>query len=234
MYEFDKNDEYAMKWFVENGFNYSIQKQCVSKTVFDVDKDGITDKFELHNGVTDIEKYMQFYEKIFVLKQELEKQASATKQQTEAHWVRSLVKMLYWLSTIKRKEVKIMSCCLNAGFGTVTLIHDGTGFEPCYITMLEFRTEDEVKAWQKWAANNLAINRQSSVSEMVNMEANIKYVLTTYKPHTRKETWSSLYTLDKYIKHLANENERYRKMVSNTENEIQMNREIIKTLCILA
>ncbi len=53
------NEKYAIKWLENHGFEYEIKKQYMSKTVFELTKDGLTYKWELPYGVTDMRAYME-------------------------------------------------------------------------------------------------------------------------------------------------------------------------------
>lgn len=66
-------EKYAEKWFTENGFKFELVKQYMSKTVYDVHKNGITDRFHLPNEVTDPKGYMELFNKSFELLEKLEK-----------------------------------------------------------------------------------------------------------------------------------------------------------------
>ena len=68
-----KADKYAIKWFNKNGFEGKIVKQYISKTVFEIEKDGVKDKFELPDGIVDIGKYMKAYENNWKMICELKK-----------------------------------------------------------------------------------------------------------------------------------------------------------------
>jgi hypothetical protein len=59
-YDFSKEEKYVIRWFNENGFTGKIIKQYVSKTVFEISRDGFSDKFELPQGITftNIKGYM--------------------------------------------------------------------------------------------------------------------------------------------------------------------------------
>lgn len=50
-WDFSKEEKYVIKWFNDNGFNGKIIKQYVSKTIFEIEKDNIVDKFELPQGI---------------------------------------------------------------------------------------------------------------------------------------------------------------------------------------
>ena len=66
-WELSKQEQYAIEWFSEYGFVGEIKKQYVSKTVFKISKDGITDTFELPQSVTqkNISDFMEQYYKHF-------------------------------------------------------------------------------------------------------------------------------------------------------------------------
>lgn len=66
-------EQYAIRWFAENGFEGEIVKQYVSKTKFAVCKDALNDDFELPQGLKgmNVKAYMEQYRKQFALKQKL-------------------------------------------------------------------------------------------------------------------------------------------------------------------
>lgn len=66
-WDLSKQEQYAIEWFTTNGFVGEIKKQYVSKTVFRITKDGITDTFELPQSVTqkNINDFMEQYRKNF-------------------------------------------------------------------------------------------------------------------------------------------------------------------------
>ena len=66
-----KNEKYAEWWFKDNGFEFELVNQFVSKTVYKVSKDGITDKFELPSGVTDPKGYMNMFDRSFNMLKEI-------------------------------------------------------------------------------------------------------------------------------------------------------------------
>lgn len=68
-YDFSKEELFAIKWFDENGYTGEIVKQYISKTIFRVAKDGITDTFVLPQGVVfrDIGGYMEQYKRSWEL-----------------------------------------------------------------------------------------------------------------------------------------------------------------------
>ena len=67
-WELTKNDLYAIEWFNKNGFDVTLKKHQITKTIYDVSKDGITDSFSLPNGFNyDIAGYMEQYNKSWEL-----------------------------------------------------------------------------------------------------------------------------------------------------------------------
>lgn len=66
-WDLSKPEQIAIQWFEENGFVGQIKKQYVSKTVFIIMKDGITDTFALPQSVTTktINDFMEQYRKQF-------------------------------------------------------------------------------------------------------------------------------------------------------------------------
>lgn len=74
-WDFSKEEKYVVKWFDEHGFNGKLEKQFVSKTIFTISKDGITDKFELQQGIVfkNIANYMKQFENNWEMLCELHK-----------------------------------------------------------------------------------------------------------------------------------------------------------------
>lgn len=50
-WNFSKEEKYAIQWLNDNGFSRRVAKQLLSKTIFEVSKDGVTDQFVLNEGV---------------------------------------------------------------------------------------------------------------------------------------------------------------------------------------
>lgn len=69
-WDFSREEKYVIKWLEDNGFTGKIVKQYISKTIFEIAKDGITDRFELPQGIVfkDIRGYMEQYKKNWELK----------------------------------------------------------------------------------------------------------------------------------------------------------------------
>ena len=74
-WEFSKEEKYVIKWFNDNGYDGKIIKQYISKTIFEISKDGITEKFELPQGIVfrNIKGYMEQYRKNWELLCELKR-----------------------------------------------------------------------------------------------------------------------------------------------------------------
>jgi len=70
-YETSKNEKYAEQWFDKNGFEFKLIKQHISKTKYEVSKDGIVETFELPSAVTDCKKYMELFDKSFEMKKQI-------------------------------------------------------------------------------------------------------------------------------------------------------------------
>lgn len=72
-WDFSKTEKFAVEWFNDHGFEGEIVKQYLSKTVFKVFKDGVTDTFELSQDIAykDIERYMNQFAKNWEVLQEL-------------------------------------------------------------------------------------------------------------------------------------------------------------------
>jgi glycerophosphoryl diester phosphodiesterase len=71
--DFSKNEKYVIKWLNDNQFEGKIVKQYVSKTIFEIEKEGIVDKFELPQGIENISSYMKQYQKNWNMLCELHK-----------------------------------------------------------------------------------------------------------------------------------------------------------------
>lgn len=82
-WDFSKEEKFAIKWFEENGYSGRIIKQYISKTIFEITKDGITDKFELPQGIVikNIKGYMEQYRQNWDLLCELHRLRSETEKQ---------------------------------------------------------------------------------------------------------------------------------------------------------
>ena len=68
-------EQYAINWFNENGFDGTLDKQFISKTIFTIMRDGVTDKFELPQNVKgmDMKHYMEQFRRIWDMLRELVK-----------------------------------------------------------------------------------------------------------------------------------------------------------------
>ena len=68
----------AEKWMKENGFQFLVLKQYISKTIYEIEKDGFKTKFELPMSVADVKKYMELYKKDFEMQIKLKEFRSKT------------------------------------------------------------------------------------------------------------------------------------------------------------
>lgn len=76
-WDFSKEEEYAIKWLLENGFEVELKEQFVSKTKFLVCKDGVSDSFSLMQGLKkmNIRSYMEQYGKQFEMLKRIKESA---------------------------------------------------------------------------------------------------------------------------------------------------------------
>ena len=74
-WDFSKEENYAIQWFNDNGYDGNIIKQYISKTIFEISKDGITEKFELPQGMEfkNVKGYMEQYKKNWKMLCELQR-----------------------------------------------------------------------------------------------------------------------------------------------------------------
>ena len=74
-WDFSKEEKFAIQWFNDNGYDGKIIKQYISKTIFEISKDGITEKFELLQGIEfkNIKGYMEQYKKNWEMLCELQR-----------------------------------------------------------------------------------------------------------------------------------------------------------------
>lgn len=64
-WELSKNEKYAVKWMYEHGFDTTLTKQYVSKTVFMCRKNGYELEFDVNSNVTDMRAWMLQFERSF-------------------------------------------------------------------------------------------------------------------------------------------------------------------------
>lgn len=64
-WDFSKEEKFVIEWLNKHYFEGKIVKQYVSKTIFQIEKDGVSDKFELPQGIVfkDISAYMNQFQK---------------------------------------------------------------------------------------------------------------------------------------------------------------------------
>ena len=74
-FDFSKEEKFVIEWFEKNGFDGALNKQYVSKTIFTVKKNDVTDKFELPQGIAfkSISDYMEQYARNFEMLCKLKK-----------------------------------------------------------------------------------------------------------------------------------------------------------------
>lgn len=74
-WDFSAGEKYAIKWLEDNDFEVVINKRYISKTIFSVTKNGVTDNFNLPLGDEKInyKKVMEQFAKNFELYCELKK-----------------------------------------------------------------------------------------------------------------------------------------------------------------
>lgn len=74
-WDFSKEEKFAIEWLNDNGFSGKLEKQYVSKTIFTIEKDDITETFELPQGIKNmnISKYMDQFSKNWKVLCELQK-----------------------------------------------------------------------------------------------------------------------------------------------------------------
>lgn len=72
-WDLSPEEQYAVQWLAERGFEGALVKQYITKTRFALRKDGVEDTFELAQGVKnmDVKAYMEQYGKQFAMLQEL-------------------------------------------------------------------------------------------------------------------------------------------------------------------
>lgn len=78
-WDFSKEEEYAIGWLLENGFEVELKEQFVSKTKFFVRKDGVLDSFDLTQGLKkmNIRSYMEQYGKQFEMLRRIKEKAAS-------------------------------------------------------------------------------------------------------------------------------------------------------------
>lgn len=63
-WNFSKEEKYAIDWLNKNGFTGELKRQYIGKTIFLVEKDGVSDKLEVQNNAENfsISKFMNQFE----------------------------------------------------------------------------------------------------------------------------------------------------------------------------
>lgn len=69
-------EKYVEKYLSQKGFNVTLVKQWNSKTVYDIEKDGIKERIEIPASVVEKKRYMDMVINSFEMKLELVKMKS--------------------------------------------------------------------------------------------------------------------------------------------------------------
>lgn len=74
-WELSKEEDFAIEWFEEHGYTGKIIRQYISKTIFEISKNGTTDQFELPQGIVfkNMHGYMEQFRKNWDVLCELER-----------------------------------------------------------------------------------------------------------------------------------------------------------------
>ena len=64
-------EKYVERYLKQKGFNVTLVKQWNSKTIYDVEKDGIKERLEIPVSVVEKKKYMDMVNNSFEMKREL-------------------------------------------------------------------------------------------------------------------------------------------------------------------
>ena len=74
-WDFSKEEKFAIKWFNDNGYDGKIIKQYIGKTIFEISKNGVIEKFELPQEIAfkNIKGYMEQYKKNWEMLCELQR-----------------------------------------------------------------------------------------------------------------------------------------------------------------
>ena len=76
-YEMSKCDLYFVDYLLDNNYDVKIKKMYNSKTIFEISKDGITEKYEIHSQTvyssmdSVCETFKQYFEKSKFIKEHL-------------------------------------------------------------------------------------------------------------------------------------------------------------------
>lgn len=72
-WDFSKQEEAAVSWLLERGFEVKLEKQYTSKDVYTVAKDGVSDEFAFPSGQKNmnVRTFMERYGENFEKKKEL-------------------------------------------------------------------------------------------------------------------------------------------------------------------
>ena len=66
-------EKYVERYLKQKGFNVTLVKQWNSKTIYDVEKDGVKERLEIPVSVVEKKKYMDMVNNSFEMKREVMK-----------------------------------------------------------------------------------------------------------------------------------------------------------------
>ena len=81
-WEPSKMEQYAERYWLVNGYDAKLIKRYISKSIYEISKDGLIDGYEVPNTVKDPARFMDEFERYWDI---LKKTAALRKQVHEAH-----------------------------------------------------------------------------------------------------------------------------------------------------
>lgn len=79
-WDFSKEENYAIEWLNKNGFSGKITKQYITKTIFEISKNGITDRLEFPQDLKNIRRYMEQFNRNWEILCELQQLRKAKEE----------------------------------------------------------------------------------------------------------------------------------------------------------
>lgn len=107
-WDFSKEEKYVIDWFNRNGFDGEIIKQYVSKTIFEISKNGATDRFELPQDLKNVGRYMEQFGRnweILCELQQLRKVKEENNMNETIKRAQEIIKNSEWDTVIPELEV---------------------------------------------------------------------------------------------------------------------------------
>lgn len=107
-WDFSKEEKHVIDWFNKNGFEGEIIKQYVSKTIFKISKNGVTDRFELPQDLKNVGRYMEQFSRnweIFCELQQLRKAKEEKNMNETVKRAQEIIKNSEWDTVIPELEV---------------------------------------------------------------------------------------------------------------------------------